>query len=225
MWIRLNDYLPFAVNEQGQLKNIETGIIQKQSDKKYHFFVYDRVRHENIRLCKNELIKEYFPDEYKMNIQKIFTEISEPDEEWKELDEYPGYLISNYGKVYNLNYFRLLKWCFSGNGYPFVNLKNREGKTKQPAVHRLVAENFVSNPNPESYNEVNHLDHNRANPIWSNLEWTSHLLNMRDRTAYGSGFYVLPERNSKRGRPSINIKEENLPTEPITDPEDPRFWA
>ena len=38
-------------------------------------------------------------------------------------------------------------------------------------VHRLVAEYFVKNPNPNVYTEVNHKDENKQNNNDYNLEW------------------------------------------------------
>jgi hypothetical protein len=66
---------------------------------------------------------------------------------------------------------------------PYVH-KRPNGKYKRPKVryinkyyrdyeHRLVAEHFVPNPNPELYNIVNHIDGNTENNHYTNLEWTT----------------------------------------------------
>lgn len=46
-------------------------------------------------------------------------------------------------------------------------------------VHRLVAKSFVANPNPEQFDMVNHLDGDKANNHFSNLEWTDNSGNQR----------------------------------------------
>lgn len=44
-------------------------------------------------------------------------------------------------------------------------------------IHRLVALHFCENLNPELYTEVNHIDENKQNNIYSNLEWCSRKMN------------------------------------------------
>lgn len=44
-------------------------------------------------------------------------------------------------------------------------------------VHRLVAEIFVPNPNPEEYKIVNHKDQNKENFSKTNLSWCNHHIN------------------------------------------------
>ena len=51
------------------------------------------------------------------------------------------------------------------------------GKNKR--VHRLVAENFIVNPKPDEYNVVNHIDGNKRNNFYKNLEWCSHSMNAK----------------------------------------------
>lgn len=44
-----------------------------------------------------------------------------------------------------------------------------DGRTKQEYVHRLVAMEFLDNPNNQ--NVVNHIDYNPLNNCYTNLEW------------------------------------------------------
>lgn len=70
-------------------------------------------------------------------------------EEWKTIKEYPGYEVSNLGRVRSLYYrkksetpnLQLRKLVLGSHGYLVVSLKQ-----KAYCVHRLVAETFLPNP-------------------------------------------------------------------------------
>lgn len=108
--------------------------------------------------------------------------LQECNEEWRVVDKYPDYMVSNMGRVMRLGgirktplghhfYYkeRLLKSTGSlRRGYPSVNLYNDFGN-KCVCVHKLVADAFVFNP--EGKNEVNHKDGDKTNSKASNLEW------------------------------------------------------
>jgi hypothetical protein len=67
-------------------------------------------------------------------------------------------------------------------GYPKVGLCKDKKRTSH-RVHRLVATAFI--PNPENKKEVNHIDGNKANNHYSNLEWATHSENVKH--AYDTG--------------------------------------
>jgi len=46
-------------------------------------------------------------------------------------------------------------------------------KSKTIKVHRIVAELFVYNPDPETLTQVNHIDGNKLNNCYKNLEWVT----------------------------------------------------
>ena len=79
------------------------------------------------------------------------------------------YEITEDGKVFNLIKGKELKYHIDSNGYVFVNLRTSEGKQTKALVHRLVAEQFVNNPN--NYTYVKHKDGNLQNNHYTNLEW------------------------------------------------------
>lgn len=51
----------------------------------------------------------------------------------------------------------------------------KNGKNYVKNVHRLVAEYFI--PNPNNYNEVDHIDRNKLNNHISNLRWATSSMN------------------------------------------------
>lgn len=97
------------------------------------------------------------------------------NEIWKDIKDYEMlYQISNLGNVKSLhcNKEKIMKLTIRSKNYPyyFVGLL-KNGKRKYFAVHRLVAQAFVNNPN--NYNQVDHLDGNKLNNNANNLEWVT----------------------------------------------------
>lgn len=96
-------------------------------------------------------------------------------EEWKDVKGYEGiYKISNLGRIKSLprngtiKTERILRVFEDRYGYLYVSL-NKNNSKKKEKVHRLVATAFISNPN--SYEQVNHIDENKKNNHVENLEW------------------------------------------------------
>lgn len=91
------------------------------------------------------------------------------------------YEISNLGRIKSLckkgskKELILKQQCLDlSTGYLGVQLyKNNKILTKR--LHRLLAENFIENPN--YYKVVNHKDGNKQNNSLNNLEWTTYSLN------------------------------------------------
>lgn len=78
------------------------------------------------------------------------------------------YEVSNFGNVKSLKSNIILKPSLR-MGYPVVTLSN--GKSKMYTIHRLVALNFLSNP--ENKETVNHIDGVKTNDNLENLEWAT----------------------------------------------------
>lgn len=91
-------------------------------------------------------------------------------EEWKIIEDYPDYMISNLGNVKSLKHGkeRILKQGKDKDGYCQVSLW-KESKQKTYKVHRIVAQAFL--PNPYNLPQINHKDENKQNNCASNLEF------------------------------------------------------
>ena len=122
------------------------------------------------------------------------------EEKWAKIIGSKGYAISNFGNLKSL-YIKIpwkkkgmfitrrecvLKQSTNENGYKishiFVNKLNRYKSLK---THRLVAEYFKLNPNPNKFKIVNHIDGNKLNNHWRNLHWTTSSIN--NKHAYDKG--------------------------------------
>lgn len=109
---------------------------------------------------------------------------------WKPIEGFPGYLISNMGRIKSLGQW--VKGCSSCDrflkekglkptkdkgGYSFVRLyKNK--KNKDRTIHSLVIEHF-GEPKPSPKHECNHKDGNTSNDWNTNLEWLTHSENIQ----------------------------------------------
>lgn len=110
-------------------------------------------------------------------------------EEWKSINETNGrYEISNYGRARNTKTGFILKPHDNGKGYKNFMFYVGDNKFKHLYIHRLVAQYFIDNPN--KYKEVNHIDENKANNSYLNLEWCTRQYN----NTYGR----LTQRKMKR---------------------------
>jgi hypothetical protein len=87
-----------------------------------------------------------------------------------EVRGYPNYLIYPDGRVYNKKYKRFLKPSDNGQGYLKVDLC-KDGERKTHSIHRLVAEQYI--PNPDNKPEVDHIYRDRKDNRVENLQWVT----------------------------------------------------
>lgn len=92
-------------------------------------------------------------------------------DEWRFIQDYDDYMISASGVVYNVRTDRYLKRGVTPEGYLVASL-SRYGVAKRHFIHRLVGEAFVPGETLEKY-WVNHIDLNKGNTHFLNLEWVT----------------------------------------------------
>lgn len=150
------------------------------------------------------------PIEVKYEIPNIVPDQENPTKLWGVPASHPYFLVSNYGDIIINKDFKhpAIQICaepepFNINGYKYVcEAPILTEKRSNTAVHRLVAEVFVENPFHKPF--VNHIDGNRSNNIWFNLEW------------------VTQKENLLHGRRAGRIRE---PLQTVTRDRDTGFYS
>lgn len=118
-------------------------------------------------------------------------------EKWRDLDNYRNgefkglYKVSSFGRVFSVKNNKILKPRAVGKGYLKVALC-KTGYCKQVKIHRLVATEFI--PNPENKPCIDHVDNNKKNNNVNNLRWVTHQENMNNEITLANmtnGKYVV----------------------------------
>lgn len=66
------------------------------------------------------------------------------------------------------------------DGYVAIGLREGNKRTTK-RIHKIIAELFVNNPNPDYYNIVNHINGIRNDNRAENLEWTDIRTNVKEQ--------------------------------------------
>ena len=96
------------------------------------------------------------------------------EEIWKDIKGYEQlYRISNLGNVFSVKLKREIGFIVpkTENYKTKYVILTKDGNKKRVAVHRLVAETFISNPN--KLPQVDHVDTDPLNNRVENLRWVS----------------------------------------------------
>ena len=130
-------------------------------------------------------------------------------ETWKDITEYEGlYQISTFGRVKSLAKAGsgghtsdiIMKLNKDKDGYLLIHLV-KDGKRRVHKVHRLVAQEFI--PNPDNLPQINHIDEVKSNNYVTNLEWCTQSYNNK----FGKG---KNNRAITKSKPVIQLSKEGL---------------
>lgn len=90
-------------------------------------------------------------------------------EEWVPLLGYPGYSVSNLGKVRNDRMYRVLTVYEADGRRPFVKV-SRDGQQLTRSLPKLILSSFLPPPRPDFTTPI-HFDGNLHNCSIANLDW------------------------------------------------------
>lgn len=125
----------------------------------------------------------------------------------KPLKEDSDYLIFNNGRLFSLKSNKFLLGKIDNVGYRTFSLaifnEMTGKKNKMFYAHRLVAEYFLSNDNPQEKIYVHHKDENKLNNHVDNLEWVT--------PSQNSQFHLLMSPRKSGIKPKYKLKD--LPDE------------
>jgi hypothetical protein len=145
------------------------------------------------------------------------------EEIWKPIHDFPGYDISDHGRVRSywkkqgrnrssLDNTPQKVFNPGGKRYPHVTL-TRDGQKFCFNIHRLVLLVFVGQAPPD--NECRHLDGNSYRPELTNLKWGTRSENARDKVKHGTH----PQNGTKNANSTLTdeivLKVRNLASQGV----------
>jgi len=89
----------------------------------------------------------------------------------KIIEGFENYTIDEYGNIKNNKTNRKMKQHLHSKGYFDIELRNNNSERRKFLVHRLVAKYFIDNYSDDM--TVDHIDNNRQNNFYQNLECVS----------------------------------------------------
>ena len=130
------------------------------------------------------------------------------NEEWRSIDGFINYQVSNIGRVRNANTGRILKSAINERRYNTVILHGDNHRSTK-MMHRLVAQEFLEKCNES---QVDHINHDKLDNCVSNLRWVSNQQNSMNKTKTSSNTsskYKGVSFDRKRNKWAVAIKINN----------------
>lgn len=127
------------------------------------------------------------------------------NQEWREVKGYEGlYWVNALGQVKGQKHIK--HPTPSKHGHSYVDLYKNNVR-KKALVHRLVAKEFI--PNPNNYPNVCHKDDNPRNNHIDNLFWGTQKMNVQDMVNKGRNRNKVFQ-GEKNG--TAKLKDADIPT-------------
>ncbi len=134
-------------------------------------------------------------------------------EEYKIIEGFENYLVSNFGNVRNNKTSKIIKPYLDDKGYNKVDLYKNGGR-KSFKVHRLVGNAFI--PNPKNKLQIDHINNNRTDNNVNNLRWCTNQENNQNKgitkrnTSGIKGVHFNKERGKWQAQIKHNEKKYHL---------------
>jgi hypothetical protein len=147
-------------------------------------------------------IREYNKILNEERIKSFLDSVKSSDD--KRIVRYDGidfgdnYVVTNCGDIISTKTQRKLKLS-KRDEYNTIHLVDTDGKTHCLYVHRIVALNFI--PNPNNYPIINHKDQDPSNNNVDNLEWCDYTYNATYNDAHLIRGKKISETIKKNGGP------------------------
>ncbi len=125
---------------------------------------------------------------------------------WKKIPNYSRYEASIFGEIRTHDWkghglTKIMSPSKDARGYLRTMLKRNDGVTHTIKVHRIIASTFILNPKNKS--SVNHKNGIKDDNRVENLEWSTHIENMKHAKEHGLMWKPKGEKN-----PSAKVTDD-----------------
>lgn len=141
------------------------------------FEVPDFISIDHIYFMRLNVPRKQFP--YRVMLTVPYY--ADYNHEYKIVPSFKNLAVSKTGECYNYNTFEVMHQHIGKTGYSYVNVYDPLVQDwRHVGVHQLIASAWVMSNQDQNNFVVNHIDGNRSNNIYTNLEWCTPEYNTKD---------------------------------------------